>query len=90
MAINLFGFIFTVQPLQAHQLRHEYIHSRQQREMLYLPFFLWYGVEWAVLMLRYRDRMQAYRNIRFEREAYEHEREEDYLQRRKCFAWART
>lgn len=89
LAINLFGFILTRRPLSSSELRHEYIHSHQQREMLYLPFFLWYVVEWLLLCLRYRDSMQAYRHISFEREAYEHQDEEDYLSHRKWMAWAR-
>ena len=88
-AINLFGLIFTVIPLTPRMLRHELIHSRQQREMLYLPFFLWYVVEWLVLWLRYGDRMKAYRNIRFEREAYSHEADETYLNRRRPYEWLR-
>lgn len=87
LAINLFGHIFTTGRLSPRQLRHELIHSRQQLEMLYLPFFLWYVVEWLVLCLRYRDRMKAYRNISFEREAYRNEGDEQYLENRKMYAW---
>ncbi len=89
LAINLFGLIFTREPLRPSELRHELIHSRQQLEMLYLPFFLWYVVEWCVLCVKYRDSMEAYRNIRFEREAYEHQHDPNYLKQRKFLAWAR-
>jgi len=68
-------------------LRHESIHMRQQGEMLLLPFFLWYGVEYLFRLWQYRDTRLAYRNISFEREAYANEKEEDYLNSRKLFAW---
>jgi len=90
MAINLLGFIFTVQKLSPQALQHELIHSRQQREMLYIPFFLWYVLEWCVLWAKCGDRMKAYRNIRFEREAYTHEQDADYLQKRKPYACFRS
>lgn len=88
-AINLFGFIFTVEPLSERCVRHELIHSRQQREMLYLPFFLWYVVEWLLRWAWYGDRMKAYRNISFEREAYRNEGDEKYLENRKMYAWTK-
>ncbi len=87
LAINLFGFIFTRHELLPRQLLHELIHSRQQMEMLYLPFFLWYVVEWVVRCCVYRDRMKAYYNISFEREAYLCEKDENYLKDRHMYAW---
>jgi len=39
-AINLFGIIFTVQELNAVELNHERIHTAQQRELLYIGFYL--------------------------------------------------
>ena len=43
LAICLFGLIFSVRPLTPAELNHEKIHAAQQKELLYLPFFLWYG-----------------------------------------------
>ena len=48
-AINLFGIIFTVQELNAVELNHERIHTAQQRELLYIGFYLWYVLEWLFL-----------------------------------------
>lgn len=89
LAINLFGFIFTLRELDAEELNHELIHSAQQRELLYLPFFLWYGIEWLVLFLKYKDSTQAYFHIRFEQEAYRHQGNLQYLQHRKLFGFWR-
>ncbi len=89
LAICLFGFIFSVRPLDKAELNHELIHAAQQRELLYLPFFLWYGIEWLVLLMKYRDRMEAYRHIRFEEEAYQHQHDLSYLSRRRHFQYMR-
>lgn len=67
--------------------RHERIHGRQQLEMLLLPFYLWYGVEYLVRLCITRSRSRAYRSISFEQEAYAHERDQDYLNHRKWYAW---
>ncbi len=63
-------------------LNHERIHLRQQLELLVLPFFVWYGIDFLVKLIRYRDKSKAYRNIVFEREAYENEKDLDYLKSR--------
>ncbi len=69
--------------------RHEHIHGRQQLEMLLLLFYLWYGVEYLIRICITRDHDRAYRSISFEQEAYANERDEDYLQHRRWFAWLR-
>ena len=89
LAICLFGFILSVRPLDKVELNHELIHAAQQRELLYLPFFVWYGIEWLVLLLKYRDRMKAYRHIRFEQEAYRHQHDLTYLEHRKHYHYLR-
>lgn len=68
---------------------HENIHLRQQKEMLIVFFYLWYGIEWIVRLIQYKDSYEAYRNISFEREAYENENEYDdeYLDVRKPYEW---
>ena len=86
-AITLGEIILATAPLNKYDLNHELIHVRQQRELLYLPFFVWYMVEWLVLFVRYRDWMKAYYNIRFEREAYKHQHDLTYLKRRKRWAF---
>ena len=44
LAICLFGFIFSIRPLNSTELNHERIHAAQQKELFYLPFFIWYGI----------------------------------------------
>ena len=101
-AINLFGIIFVRQGRRADSelLRHEAIHTKQMREMGYLPFYVWYLAEWvlrflfAVLTLpivtkngRRHHLHNAYAHLLFEREAYRHASEADYLSHRKHYAW---
>lgn len=63
-------------------LNHEKIHIRQQLELLILPFFVLYFLEYLVRLVQFKDRNKAYRNISFEREAYDNERNLDYLKTR--------
>lgn len=85
IAICLCGLIFSVRKLNKTELNHELIHIAQQRELLYIPFFIWYVVEWLVLLVKYRNRMEAYSHIRFEQEAYRHQSDLTYLQHRKHY-----
>ncbi len=63
-------------------INHEKIHLMQQAELLLLLFYLWYGIEFLVKWIQFRERKLAYRNISFEKEAYANEMEENYLKRR--------
>lgn len=63
-------------------VNHEKIHLRQQLELLVLPFFVWYGLEFLIRFLKYRDRQMAYRKISFEQEAYANEKNLHYLKQR--------
>ena len=68
---------------------HINIHLRQQREMLVIFFFLWYGIEWLIRLIQYRNTITAYKNISFEREAYSHQGELDYLDKRKPYSFVK-
>ena len=63
-------------------LNHERIHIRQQLELLILPFFVLYFLEYLIRLVQFKDRNKAYRNISFEKEAYDNERNLDYLKTR--------
>lgn len=66
-------------------VNHEKIHLRQQMEMLIIPFFVWYVLEYLIRLVQYQNMDLAYRNISFEREAYAKETELDYLKNRSFF-----
>ncbi len=60
-------------------MNHEEIHLVQQLELLIIPFYIWYGTEFLIKWAIYKDRYIAYRNISFEREAYDQESNLFYL-----------
>lgn len=98
-AINLFGVIFVRKDLPKEYLtnthwletivRHERIHTRQMLELLVLPFYLLYIIEWLVRLAICRNADRAYRSISFEQEAYDHQDDPTYGQRRRPYAFLR-
>lgn len=88
--ITLFPFIFArreYEPLGMITIIHENIHLKQQIELLVVFFYLWYVIEWIVRLIQYKDSHEAYRNISFEREAYDNEYDDEYLGVRKSYEW---
>ena len=86
-AINLFGVVLSKRSLTDAEARHEYIHTMQMREMLFVGFYLWYGIEWLIRLIASRSAMRAYRNTSFEREAYHYQNYPTYHCHRPRFAW---
>ncbi len=86
-AITLFGVVFTCEELSPTEINHERIHAAQQRELLYIPFYIWYVLEWFLLLLKYHNWTKAYFHIRFEQEAYRHQEDIGYLKRRKHYKY---
>ena len=86
-AINIFGILFTkLDKVSDTTLNHEKIHTAQMKELLYLGFYLWYIVEYLLLRVK-NSQSEAYRKISFEQEAYENEKNLEYLKHRNGFAW---
>lgn len=85
--INLFGLLFAKGPCDRVMINHEKIHSCQMRELGYVPFYIIYVVEWIYKLIKYRDSYKAYRNISFEKEAYNNEANLNYLTSRRHYAW---
>ena len=69
-------------------MNHEKIHIRQQLELLVLPFYILYFIDFGLKYLKYRDAKIAYRNIIFEREAYANESNINYLKSRSFWAFS--
>lgn len=84
--ITLFGILFVRKNAKVSEvmLNHEQIHACQQKELLWVPFFLWYCIEWFIRLFRHGN---EYRSISFERETYDNEKNLNYLQERKPYAW---
>lgn len=67
---------------------HETIHFQQQLELLVIPFYVIYVLEYIVKAFVYKFNIkEAYRNISFEREAFGNDTNMEYLQSRKRFNW---
>jgi len=83
--MTLFPFVFLAEAAAKNDtvfLNHERIHLRQQLELLVLPFYVWYLVEYLFRWFQLKDRKQAYYAISFEREAYANEKDLGYLKGR--------
>lgn len=70
-------------------INHERIHLRQQIQMLILPFYLWYGIEFLIRLAILRNKKKAYRALAMEREAYAHESDPNYLKTFRFWAFLR-
>ena len=90
-AINLFGILFVRNGVYKNNkvpkrtINHESIHTAQIKELGYILFYIWYFIEWLLLLPFFGT--NAYYNISFEREAYDNEKNYKYLENRKHYSW---
>ena len=89
VAVALFPFVLVNKNKNIDQqiINHEKIHLRQQVELLIVFFYIWYGIEYLIKLIKYKNSDIAYRNISFEKEAYKNEQELKYLNKRKFFSF---
>lgn len=103
VAFTLGKFIFTkdASKLTDKIIRHETIHYCQQAELAYIGFLVMYLLSFITQFIRclFIKRIgkidngensvwvRAYRTVLFEREAYLHENDEDYLDKRAPYEW---
>lgn len=86
--INLFGILFTKSNhLSDTTINHESIHTAQMKEMMYIPFYLWYCIEYLIVRFFHKKQNDAYHDISFEEEAYNNQSNLNYLNERPKFAW---
>lgn len=89
--INLFGIIFTRDKSKITDIEynHEKIHLKQMQEMLWVPFYLWYGIEYLIIkFFRLKDEQgEQYHDISFEEEAHNNDINLNYCNERKHYAW---
>lgn len=52
-AINIFGLVFVRKGAKFTEVdyNHEHIHSKQMAEMLWVFFYLWYGIEYLIILV---------------------------------------
>jgi hypothetical protein len=90
VGITIFPFIFLkFNSLKSNPIliNHEKIHLRQQIELLIIPFYIIYVLEFIVRLIQYKKWYLAYQNISFEREAYLKEKDLNYLKSRSFWAF---
>lgn len=84
--ITLFPFVFLKSEDLKHRdtiINHEKIHLRQQLELLVIPFYVFYMIEFFIRFIQHKNWNLAYRNISFEQEAYCNEHDVSYLKHRR-------
>ena len=86
-AINLFGVLFMRNGVVVTErmLIHERIHTAKMKELLYVGFYIWYFVEFVIKWCKYGK--DSYRNLSFEKEAYDNDDNFGYLFTRNRFSW---
>mgnify|MGYP003120053224 CR=1 FL=1 len=85
--ITLFPFIFLRGEGDDRLINHESIHMTQYKELLIVGFLFLYLWDFVHGFIKYKNYDDAYRSIRFEREAYSFESDPHYLQYRESYAW---
>ena len=82
--ITIYPFLFHNEPMTTEALNYENTHARQQLELLLVGFYLAYFIEWVF-------RGFDYDRISFEKEAYAHQTDNQYVNNRKLYAmWRKT
>ena len=87
VAITLCPFGIYTRTMKETTINHEKIHWKQQVEMLVIPFYLWYIIEYYIKT--FTNSENAYRSISFEREAFANANNLEYLNSRKPYAWVK-
>ena len=79
-AISFYPFIFIAHGVKITKelINHEKIHLQQQKELLIIPFYIWYLIELKT---------KGYMNISFEKEAYKNDDNLEYLNQRKIYSF---
>jgi hypothetical protein len=90
LAITLWPFVFIDSDEQdSHHVlsNHERIHIAQATELFVIPFYLLWLFDWLYQGCLFGSFEKGYYHCRLEQEAYDHERELDYLSNRRPYAW---
>lgn len=87
LAMTIWPFIFARKELKPVDINHESIHGEQQKELLILPFYILYVLEYIIKFLITFNNKTAYHSISFEQEAYINEENFNYISNRKHYCW---
>lgn len=90
---NFLGLILFVRKdagdITKENINHEKIHSAQMLETLWIGFYLWYIIEYIMILLsnKYKKQSDKYHDVSFEEEAHNSDKDFEYLKHRKHYAW---
>ena len=93
ICVNMFGMLLVRDTAWVDRgvINHDRIHTMQQRELLFVPFYIIYICEWLLRLAQHGNAQKAYKAISFEKEAYAHGHDMGYTSVRKHFAqWRRA
>ena len=85
--IVIYPFCFHATEFSEVKKNHELIHERQILELFIGLFYILYFLEFIIKLIYYRNKVDAYFSISFEREAYRNAYNLDYLKTRKRFSF---
>jgi hypothetical protein len=86
VGITIFPFII----LKKEGLKQDKIlinHEKIQQKLLLLLFYIIYSLEWLIKLLIYKNGYLTYKNLSFERKAYQNENNISYLKNRKTWSF---
>lgn len=83
----LWPFMLLKRGASIETINHEEIHFEQQKELLIVPFYVLYLLNYLVNLLIYKNHHQSYRAIVFEKEAYSNQHNLKYVSKRKLMAF---
>lgn len=86
--LNFFGILFTKRKTVTGVNNHARVDTHgSNEEMLWVFFYLWYGVEYLLIRLFHKKQNCAYHDISLEEEAHNNDENPEYLKTRKHYAW---
>lgn len=90
--VNIFGTLWVRDKniINPRLINHERIHTAQMRELLFIPFYIIYFLEWILRLMACSRWYDAYLAISFEGEAYSNDADPSYLSVRRPFAQWRS
>lgn len=86
-AITFWPFIFARKELDKYALNHENIHGEQQKELLVIPFYIFYILEYIIKLCITFSTSKAYHFVSFEQEANRYDHDLNYIKHRTHYNW---
>lgn len=86
--VLLFNKVYTNTRLLPYEVNRFKIYAAQQKELLYVFWYLIYAIEFIVKLVRKRNIVNAIASISFVKEATYNQRQYKYMDTRRNYSWA--